>query len=161
GFADGLGLEEGPQVGSFHVGAQRLGLRALAEHLCHGKTQRQHRNENGDLLVVALDEPVPVFVRHPARPLSGWQLSANARERQGATGFWFTGAEPRGRSPAAAYTTATSRSPTPSTWPCILSPFWMAPTPDGVPEKIRSPAFSSNRVDRKAIWLGTSQIIWL
>ena len=45
-------------------------------------------------------------------------------------------------------TTKTSRSPTPSTWPLILSPFSSAPTPAGVPVKMRSPALSSNSSDR-------------
>ena len=58
GLADGLGLIERPQVGSFDVGAERLRLRALAERLGDGEKQRQHGDENGDLLVLALHHPV-------------------------------------------------------------------------------------------------------
>src|SRR5690606_36738025 len=44
--------------------------------------------------------------------------------------------------------TRTRSSPRPSTPPVIKSPWTTAPTPSGVPVKIRSPAFSSNRPDR-------------
>lgn len=43
--------------------------------------------------------------------------------------------------------TSTWRSPTPSTWPCNLSPLTMAPTPDGVPVMMMSPAVNSNRLE--------------
>src|SRR5580698_7818299 len=45
-------------------------------------------------------------------------------------------------------TTRTLNSPSPSTPPFIVSPFTTAPTPSGVPVKIRSPGCSSNSVDR-------------
>src|SRR4051812_23239301 len=44
--------------------------------------------------------------------------------------------------------TGVVRSPTPSTWPCITSPFFTAPTPDGVPVMMRSPGANSNRADK-------------
>src|SRR5262249_41624549 len=46
-----------------------------------------------------------------------------------------------------AQTTFTSRSPTPSMWHFITSPFLQAPTPAGVPVKNTSPGFSSQNFD--------------
>jgi len=54
--------------------------------------------------------------------------------------------------------TGTLMSPTPSTWPCITSPCFTAPTPAGVPLMMRSPGASSNRAERCWITSGTFQI---
>src|SRR5688572_16823754 len=56
-------------------------------------------------------------------------------------------------------TTVCSRSATPSTPPRTRSPGFSAPTPAGVPVKIRSPAASSNQVESSAITSGTLQIM--
>src|SRR6202035_2724307 len=50
-LADGLGLEEIPQVGGFDVLAQRRRLRALAQRLGKRQEQREYRNHQRDLLV--------------------------------------------------------------------------------------------------------------
>ena len=46
------------------------------------------------------------------------------------------------------YTTRKRTSPRPSTYPVISSPRETAPTPAGVPAKMRSPGFNSNRRER-------------
>ena len=50
--ADGLRLEEIPQIGGFDLKIQRRRLRALAEGLGEREKQRQHRDDQRDLLVV-------------------------------------------------------------------------------------------------------------
>jgi hypothetical protein len=52
GLADGLGLEERPQVGGLDVGIQRLGLGRLAQGLREREHQREHRDQERDALVV-------------------------------------------------------------------------------------------------------------
>src|SRR3954451_14404815 len=51
--ADALGLEEGPEVGSLDVLADRFGLGALAERLGDRQEQRQNGDQERDLLVRA------------------------------------------------------------------------------------------------------------
>src|SRR6185312_3290911 len=55
--------------------------------------------------------------------------------------------------------TECSSRPTPSTPPRTRSPGSRRPTPDGVPVKTRSPAFSSNQVASSARISGTPQIM--
>src|SRR5262249_25384329 len=56
-------------------------------------------------------------------------------------------------------TTRTAHSPSPVTPPFITLPGTTAPTPSGVPVKIRSPVCNSNSVDKYAIVSATDQII--
>src|SRR4030088_2578099 len=53
GAADALGLEEGPEVGGLDVLAEGLGLGALAQRLREREKQRDHRDQQSDLLVGA------------------------------------------------------------------------------------------------------------
>jgi hypothetical protein len=54
-LADVLGLIERPQIRGLDVGAQALGLRALAQGLGERQEQREHRDQERDLLVRAGD----------------------------------------------------------------------------------------------------------
>ena len=50
-MAHGLGLEERPQIGGLDIGADRFGLRALAQHFRKGQEQREHGDHERDFLV--------------------------------------------------------------------------------------------------------------
>ena len=56
GLADGLGLEERPEVRRLDVVADRRGLRALAERLREREAQRDHRDQQRDLLVAGVEQ---------------------------------------------------------------------------------------------------------
>ena len=58
GAADGLGLEEVPQIGGFDIEAERSGLRCLAQCLGQGQHQCQHRNQHGYAFVGNIDMAV-------------------------------------------------------------------------------------------------------
>ena len=51
--ADGLGLEEGPEIRRFHVVADSRGLRAFSERFGEGQKQRDDRDQERDLFVTA------------------------------------------------------------------------------------------------------------
>src|SRR6516225_11147592 len=53
-LADGLGLEEIPGVGCLDVERNSFRLRAFAEHLGERQKERDHRDQQRDLLVPAL-----------------------------------------------------------------------------------------------------------
>ena len=53
GAANALGLKEGPEIRGFDVLADGFGLRPLAQGLGQRQKQRDHRDQQGDLLVGA------------------------------------------------------------------------------------------------------------
>src|SRR5204862_220977 len=54
-LADGLRLEEGPEVRSLDVARERARLRPLAEGLGESENERENRDEKGNLLVGGID----------------------------------------------------------------------------------------------------------
>src|SRR6266852_4499674 len=80
-LADGLRLEERPQVRGFDIGRERGGLGALAQRFRERKHQREDGDQQGNALVAAVMVYVPVSPRHVRSPFSEFYLDLTTISR--------------------------------------------------------------------------------
>src|SRR5260370_13637546 len=73
-LADGLRLEERPQVRGFDIGRQRGGLGALAQRFRERKHQREDGDQERNALVAAVFLYVPLVPRQVRLPFSEFYL---------------------------------------------------------------------------------------